>query len=242
MRAKTNRIPILVLTVTGATAGFVLRRWQLGRAFDAEGLVVPGCASIWLLAVFCILMAAALALVCSTLRRRGEYEACFSSGLPELVISVAAALLVLLGSVISLMADPQGSNLVVGFLGICAALCIAVTAAQRYRGVMPSAAVHILPCVYLVVKLIVDFKHWSVDPAVLDYCFELFAAISFMCAVYHLGGFCFQKGKRRMSAFWCLVGILFAAISLADGGLSHSFLVGGMGLWVGINGWQLLED
>ena len=36
------------------------------------------------------------------------------------------------------------------------------------------------------VKLILDFKRWSVDPAVLDYCFALFAAIAAMCAVFHL--------------------------------------------------------
>lgn len=242
MRAKTNRLSILIFTAAGAAVGFALRRWQLASAFDEAGLVLPGSPSVWLLGVFCALMAAGLALVCSGLRPRGDYESSFSSGTPELVVSAAAAAAILLGCAMELMNKPGSVQTIVGFLGIAAALCVAVTAVQRCRGIVPSIALHVTPCIYLVVKLIVDFKRWSVDPAVLDYCYELFAAIAVMCAVYHLGGFCYGKGKRRTSAFWCLAGALFSAVSLADGGVSHTLLAGGLGIWAAINAWQLLED
>lgn len=242
MRAKTNRLPILALTLLGAAAGLILRRWQLQSAFDEAGLILSGSAATWVLGIFCVLITAVLALTAAQLFRRGTYMESFSSGQMEMVISVCAAALILAGCAMALLAQPSGGNLMLNFLGILSALCIGATAMQRYHGTVPSIALHLVPCLYLVIKLIVDFKQWSVDPAVLDYCYHLFAAISTMCAVFHLGGFCFGRGRRRITTFWCLTSLVFSAIALADGGLSRCLLLGGMGLWTGINGWQLLED
>ena len=242
MNESTNRRLVLILTLAGAIAGFFLRRWQLQSAFDEAGLVLRGSAATWALGTLCLVCVVALVLFSRGLARKGGYEESFSSGMPEMLISVAAAAMLLAGSALEVAGGVRGLDLAVHFLGVCSALCILVTAIRRYRGVVPPTAVHILPCLYLVLKLIVDFKQWSVDPAVLDYCYELFAAIAAMCAVYHLGGFCFGKGGRRISVFWCLTCLVFSTISLADGGLTHSLLIGGMGLWAAVNGWQLLED
>ena len=243
MESKTNRPAVLAFTAVGAVAGFLLRRWQLHSAFDEAGLVIRGSASSWVLGIVCAVLVVALAFLSRRLPRKSGYEESFSSGMPEMLISVIAAVLLLAGSALELLHGTTGKlALVVHFLGVCSALCILVTAMQRYRGVVPPVAVHILPCLYLVIKLIADFKQWSVDPAVLDYCFELFAAIAAMCAIYHLGGFCFDKGGRRISVFWCLSCLVFSVVALADGGLTHTLLIGGVGLWAGVNGWQLLED
>lgn len=242
MRAKTNRTFLFLPFLIGAAAGAGIRRWQLSSAFDSEGQVISGSPSTWILGILCALLAVLALIVARRLPKRAEYEESFSSETPEMVISLAAAALLLAGCALDLMAAPQGINLLVQFLGIASALCIGVTARQRYLGIVPKAALHMLPCLYLVVRLIVDFKQWSVDPAVLDYCYTLFASITAMCAVFHLGGFCFSQGRRRTSVFWCLLCVVFSAISLADGGWSHMLLTGGLGLWAGINGWQLLEE
>ncbi len=241
MRAKTNRIPVFLITAAGAAAGFLLRRWQLGSAYDEAGLMVSGQASTWVLGIACALLTVFLIGICRRLEPRCTYLESFSSGKPEMAVSLTAAALLLAGNALALSAAPRGAGLAVSFFGILSALCMAATAVQRFRGVVPSAVLHIAPCLYLVIKLIVDFKRWSVDPAVLDYCYELFAAIAAMCAVYHLGGFCFDKGRRRISAFWCMACLVFSAVSLADGGLSHGLLIGGLGLWAAVNGWQLFE-
>lgn len=242
MRAKTNRIFLFLPFLVGAAAGAAVRRWQLSSAFDSDGLVISGSPSTWVLGILCALLVVLALVLVQRLPKRSGYEENFSSETPEMVISLAAAVLLLAGCAVSLLNEPRGVNLLVQFLGIASALCVAVTARQRYQGVVPKAALHLLPCLYLVVRLIVDFKQWSVDPAVLDYCYTLFASISAMCAVFHLGGFCFSQGRRRTSVFWCFLCVVFSAVSLADGGLSHCLLTAGIGLWAGINGWQLLED
>ena len=242
MRAKTNRLAVGVLALVGAVGGLILRRWQLNTAFDSDGLVVSGAVSTWVLGIFCALVTLLLALICCRLSRRSEYTASFSSGQPELVISLIAAALWLAGSGAALMAQPSGANLVVSFLGILSAFCVGATAVLRFRGTVPPVAIHAAPCIYAVVKLIVDFKQWSVDPAVLDYCYELFAAISLMCALYHLGGFCFDRGQRRLSVFWCLMCVVFSAVALASGSMTSRLLLGGTCCWAAVNSWQLLEE
>ena len=53
-----------------------------------------------------------------------------------------------------------------------------------------------IPALFFAVRLIMDFRLWSQDPQILDYCFDLFALLSIMCATYYLGGFCFAKQSR----------------------------------------------
>lgn len=236
MKAKTNRISIFLPFLIGAAAGAAVRRWQLSSAFDSDGLVISGSPSTWVLGILCALLALLALILARRLTPRGGYVESFSSGTPEMLLSLAAAVLLLAGCAWDLVAEPRGVNVLVQFLGIASALCIGVVARQRYLGVVPKAALHMLPCLYLVVRLIVDFKQWSVDPAVLDYCYTLFASITAMCAVFHLGGFCFSQGRRRTCVFWCFLCVVFSAVSLADGGVSHMLLTGGMGLWAGVNG------
>lgn len=255
MRQKPRLIALTGVTLVGAVGGFFLRRWQLADAFDAEGLMLPGRPSIWALGLFCTVVILALALLCRGLRCRSGYEESFSSSGLNLAITLAGTLLLLGGGAMQVLRNfpisPEGlavagswlnAEFVMGVLGLVAALAMGMIAIFRFRGVVPAVSLHFLPCIYLVVKLIVEFKRWSVDPAILDYCFLLFAAISSMCATYHLGGFCFHRGGRRISAFWCLAATVFTGVCLADGGLLRCCLLGGMGLWLAGNGWQLLED
>jgi len=242
MEQSSHRLAPALIAAAGAIAGFVLRRWQLRAAFDAAGQAVPGHGSSLLLALVCAAAVLLLALLSTRLEPRGGYEESFSSGAPELALSALAALAMLLSCALSLLGRPAGLWLVMGFLGLLAGFCIALSAAQRYRGTVPPLALHILPCVYLAARLIFMFKSWSVDPVVQDYCYELFASISAMLATYHLGGFCLGRGQRRMCAFWCLTGTVFSAVALAGAGLEARLLFAACGLWCAVNGWQLLED
>ena len=242
MTAKTNRLAFFLPFLAGAAIGAAVRRWQLHTAFDGDGLVISGSPSTWVLGILCAALAVLALILVRRLPKRCGYAESFSSETPEMIVSLAAAALLLAGCCLELVSAPGGINAIVQFLGIASALCMGFVARQRYMGVVPKAAFHMLPCVYLVVRLIVDFKRWSVDPAVLDYCYALFASITAMCAVFHLGGFCFSQGRRRTTVFWCLLCVVFSAVTLADGGLSNALLSGGLGLWAAVNGWELLEN
>ena len=53
------------------------------------------------------------------------------------------------------------------------------------------------------------------DPAILDYCFCLFALICFMIATYHAASFSFDHGGRRRLCFYSLCGVFFGATAMA---------------------------
>lgn len=242
MKKSTHQLVPMLAALIGALLGFMLRCWQLNQGADITGRLRAGHPSGMVLAVFSAAAVAALALLSRRLTPRSGYAETFSSSVSALAVSAAAALLLAFSAVLPVMADPSGIQLLIGALGLLAGLCVAVTAAQRFRGVIPPLAIHVLPCVYLAVRLIIVFKRWSVDPVVQDYCYDLFASIAAMCAAYHLGGFCLDKGQRRMSAFWCLTGVIFSAIALTGPGTSQRLFYGAALLWCAANGWQLLED
>lgn len=242
MGKSTHRIIPALAALAGAAVGIVLRLWQLTRGSDIVGRIRIDHPSGIVLAVFAALAAAAIALLSRRLEPRSGYEESFSSGVPELAVSAAAALLLVFSSALSLMTQSGGIQKIIGTLGILAGLCIGVTAAQRFRGVVPPLSMHALPCVYLAFRLIFAFKRWSVDPVVQDYCYELFASIAAMCAAYHLGEFCLGRGRRRLTVFWCLAGVVFSAIALTTKDSASKLLYGAMLLWCAINAWQLLED
>ena len=95
-------------------------------------------------------------------------------------------------------------------LGILAALSWIVQAACSCRGKKPHAAIYFLPVICWGVRLVRDFRVWSRDPVILDYCYSLLALIFALCAMLELGGFAFDRGKRRLTAFFTLGGIFFA--------------------------------
>lgn len=81
-------------------------------------------------------------------------------------------------------------------------------------------------------QLFRDFRHWEINPAILDYCFSLFAMIAFMLASYHAGAFSFERGARRRLAFYLLLGVLFGAISLAGAQLPELLIYAGSVFWM----------
>ncbi len=242
MNNRNHRMAPALTALAGALLGFALRCWQLNRGADITGHLRAGHPSGIVLAIFCAVIIATLALLSRRLEPRAVYTESVSSDAPELAVSAAAAVVLVFSAALSLLTEHSGTQLFIGALGLLAGLCFAVTAAQRFRGIVPPLALHILPCVFLAARLIVVFKRWSVDPVVQDYCYNLFASIAGMCATYHLGGFCLGKGQRRLTAFWCLAGVVFSAVAITGQGTAQRLLYGAMLLWCAINGWQLLEN
>ena len=80
---------------------------------------------------------------------------------------------------------------------------------------------------YYVCTLFFDFRRWMHDPAILDYCFCLFALICFMIATYHAASFSFDHGARRRLCFYSLCGVFFGASAMAGQELSSMLIYAG---------------
>ena len=228
MKQRRSARFFLILIAVFAAAGFFLRRAERAGA-DAG----------WLIGVS---VAAALACLVVSVTRKpcGKFAAMFPPSKIDGAAGVAGSVLLAVGGFLMLV-QSAGFARLIGGVAILAGACLALASLTRARGNMPKVGLYVAVVLFYVVKLFYDFRHWTVDPAVLDYCFWLFAAICFMLATFHAAQFCFDLGKRRVLTFFALMGIYFGAVSLADLQGGEALLCGGGTLWMLACAWQALR-
>lgn len=228
MKQRRSARFFLILIAAFAAAGFFLRRAERAGA-DAG----------WLIGVS---VAAALACLAVSVTRKpcGKFAAMFQPSKIDGAAGVAGSVLLAVGGFLMLV-QSAGFARLIGGVAILAGACLALASLTRARGNMPKVGLYVAVVLFYVVKLFYDFRHWTVDPAVLDYCFWLFAAICFMLATFHAAQFCFDLGKRRVLTFFALMGIYFGAVSLADLQGGETLLCAGSTLWMLACAWQALR-
>lgn len=238
MERKLGGVPMMIITIILAGLGFFLRRTQLQTAFDAIG-VIPGSKMtlIWV-SIFVVLLFAAMSFL---LRKRRKYQSLASTRLLPLVGGCAAGVLLAVGSVLMLIADTQTMDLIIGLGGVVAAACWIGTSVLRYRGTKAHAVLYLVPVVVFVVVLVCRFRFWTRDPVILDYCFDLFALISSMCALLQLSGFCFDQGGRRVTVFFALCGVYFSAVAMAGAAAEVLLAYLAAAVWLLVQLWLLLR-
>ena len=218
MKQKPGMIGVVYAASLSGIAGYYFRVVQM-----SGGSNVP-------LIAFSILMLLIFALSAVSLEKASAYAAVYRPCGADLALSLLGAAGLLAGCVLLF----RGSvfQMLVSLLGILAALSLGAGAVLRKKGRQPSAAFYVFAVLFYVVKLFRDFRHWEINPAILDYCFSLFAMISFMLATYHAGAFCFDRGARRRLSFFSLTGVLFGAVSMAGASVPELLIYAGSALWM----------
>lgn len=233
MEKKLERVPVMIVTVAGAVVAYLLRSIQLATQLDATGRIMAG-AGKGPLTWICLILVLASAGYAFLLSPREEMPC---DPLPAMILTLAAAFFAALGSISAWKISPL---LTLG--GVVTAVCWVILALRRRQGIQPHALLFMLPALFNAVELIVRFRDWSRDPLLLDYCFDLFAAIFIMFATYHLGGFSLGRGHRRRSVFYCMGGIMFSAVAVAGNSLLTAMPLIGAVLWLMANLWLLLSE
>lgn len=239
MERKLGRWPVIIGTILAAGAAYILRLRQLEQMYDAEGLVIRGMGKgplTWL----CAAAVLAAAICARLLLPRKEYDALSSSASGVLLCGLAGAAGMALGSVALALDLERSYDILLAAGGVVTAICWAAAALDRARGRRIPAALLMLPTLFFAVELVLEFRNWSKDPAILDYCFDLLALICVMCASFELGGFCFDKGRRRSAVFFCCCAAVFGAAAVAGSRLRELCMTGGAVLWLMSSLWPLL--
>ncbi len=232
MLKQVSRNIGLLMAVLGGSLAFGLRRWFL------QGSTV-GEIGLWIVTAVSIL---AVLGICWKLEPRTDYVDGFSSERNWMILSLLGAIALILGNGLEILEGTTGIDRILNLWGLVAGATMAVIAIGRAQGKVASVWIHSIATLYLVVALIFEFRDWSIDPTLLDYCFSLFAAICAMLANVHIGHFVFNKGRRKTTVFWCLMATIMGMCAMADGGLSTMMMLGGMAIWTLANGGQLLEN
>lgn len=231
---KHKHLHILLL-VLGTVIAVLTRIWNLSAAVDEMGLFISGHPATTALAAVGILFV--LAFLASALRSpgRGEDHRVMTYSAGQAATALVAGAFLLAGSLMNLLRGLTMENLIIAILGIAAAICMMLLYRPRKEG-RQTPGMELVPVIFLLVKLILNFKYWSTDPLILDYCVMLFALIFTLLAFYGIAGFAFDRGKPRRTLCYASCGILFAAMAVADGILSSdpgtALTYGGFVLWL----------
>lgn len=256
---KKQHLPTLI-TAAAAVVAFALRLLQNLTGFDELGLPVAGNFAAIALPVFLIAAAAALFLLSRRLPQ-GEaprFPADFSTDnaalltLPIMGIFLMLASGVLGAAAIFLpdvipSADgvSQSMQLIFAATAILPAVTLLPAAAacrkkqdapdKEFDGTLLLAAP-----VCLVVRLVLTYRIYSVDPSLTAYYVELLALVLMALAFYRLASCAFDAGRTDRVSFCCGAAVMLCAAALADGGdLSSLLLYAGGAL--ALLGFQLLH-
>ncbi len=227
------------LALLGGGAGFALRKWQLATGFEPDtALAIPGAPAATVLMVFSACMVLLFLLLCRREKGRLSWETAFAAGeqntLAATALILSAMLLLVSGGLEIMEYTVNGASAYAGetaFAKVASrilpplriALCLGSLpcvffwsrAILQKRGGDQSLST-LEPCVLYCVWLISAYQSRAADPVVQDYLYEVFAIVTALLGLYFIAGFSFGNGKPRQAVFFCLSGIYFSLVTLAD--------------------------
>lgn len=230
MEQKYTNQPML-LALGGGAAGFFLYLFVLTRAMD-QGRLVRGSVSfvlLWALALLCL---AGLALLCRGAGSDGGYRQNFPASPAAAGGAFLAAAALAVSAVVGLLPAPDFVALIANLLALAAAFSLVMLGFARAAGKKPAILFPLLVTLFLAARLVSDFRGWSADPQLGDYCFQLMASVFLMLASYYLAGSSLQKCRRRMTLFFSLGAVMFCLIALAGGSFADRLYYAGMAVWM----------
>lgn len=228
-----------VLALVGGGVGFALRKWQLATGFEEDtGLAISGAPAAMVLMAFTLCMALLFLLLCRKEEKALPWQTAFAAGEQNTLCATAlilSAMLLLVSGGLEIM--EYTVNGAASYAGETVFARIASKALPPLRillclGSLPcvffwSRAIlqrkgsgeflsTLEPCMLYCVWLISTYQTRGTDPVVQDYLYEVLAIVAALLGLYFIAGFSFGNGKPRQAVFFCLAGVYFSLVTLAD--------------------------
>ena len=214
MALKLQARAMKYLIVAAGILGFALRTVLYTTGIDDKGLLVAGHwvdSGVFLLTAA---VAAVLFLWCRNLTGETGYADAFQPSALRAAGSVVAGIAFLFSGNVAIpspafaVAEPAlrlaaGASLL--WVGFC-----------RFTGKQPQLLFHGCVCLYLGLRLVCQYRIWSVDPQIQNYCFFLGANICLLLACYQLAAFDAGCGNHRKLWGSGLAAAYLSILSLAN--------------------------
>ncbi len=220
------------LTLLCGSIGLVLRLWLLSTEND-KGFITRWHISEILLTVLTVVFIAALFLVTRSLTQGNKYRFNFPVSPVGAVCAALAAGGIALVSLAQLFGATILLDRICWLLGLPAALALLYAAYCRWQGTQPHMLLHAFLCTWLILVLVCQYRHWSADPQLENYCYQLLALVFAMLSSYHRAAFAADFGKRSSHAFFSLGCVYFCCLSVAG---PHNIL-----LYLCLGAWQVTD-
>ena len=196
---------------------FGLMALLMRSGLDQHDLFIPGhIAGILLWAVTALMIVAQLITV-QRFGGKARYGRMFPTSTTAACGILAAALAILWSSWQIWNNRTEMLETIVAVLGLLSVISLVYLAWCRFRGLRSSFLLWSVVTLFLMMQLMLHYRHWSAQPELLRYCFPLFAMVCLTLASYYRTAFSVGLGNRRKHLFFTQLGAFFCLVVLGSG-------------------------
>lgn len=215
MLKKLTTPPWLALGL--GVPALILMALLMATGLDDRDLFIPGHFAGILLWILAAAMALLAFLAVRHYGGKAKYGRLFQSSVPA-AIGILGAAVAVLWSAFRIWSDGSGIlEASVALLGLAAGGSLVYLAWCRFRGLRGSFLLWSLVTVFLMLRLMLSYRVWSAQPALLRYCFPLFASVCAILAFYYRTAFGVGLGNRQPYLFFTQMGAFFCMTTLGAG-------------------------
>ena len=225
---KHKNLPWMILLA--GILGAALRAWLFATGMDSKGLLSDRHAGHWLIWLLTVAALALLIFFTKDLKQAGKYSFNFPASLAGAIGAAAAAVGVLVTSMDGLFSAGDGLVRLDAIAGLLSACVLAFLGYCRWKGKHPSVLFHGMICLYLMLHMVCQYRQWSSEPQIQNYCFSLLATVSILLACYCSAAFAANAGKRQSHTLFHLAAVYFCLVSLPHCDTPLFYLT--MGAWM----------
>lgn len=231
LTAKHEQIKYLILSV--GLLGGLLRALFYLTGTDEKGLLIPGhWAHVGTWAVT-FAAAAAIVILCRSIQGPEKYEHSFPVSAIRAAGCGFCALAMLISGIAGAKNAASSLDVMVVVLSFAAAAALGYVSFCRLTRTRPFFAAHAVVCVFLALRMVCQYRLWSSDPQLQDYCFHMAAHVGLMLTAYHFAAFDAGIGSHRKLWTLGLAAVYLCLISLFRN--QDMLFVGACGIWVFTN-------
>ncbi len=215
MILKPQQLKTLILGM--GALGFLLRVLLYTTGMDEKGLLITSHWSAIALWILTAAAGAALVLLTRPIRGPQRYADAYPVSTPGAIgcfAAGAAFLISSIGSISECFTTLDTAVMVLGFVSTAAMVAVGLC---RLLGAKPFFLFHGVVCLYLALRMVGQYQHWSSDPELLDYCFYMGANVALMLTCYHLAAFDAGMGNHRTLWLSGLATVFLCCLSLIGG-------------------------
>lgn len=209
----TVKPSVLKYLVLGAgVLGFGLRALLYATGLDEQGLLARNHPASVLVTVLTAVVLAGVFWLTRELEGPEAYPDSFPASPMGCAGSIAAAAGILIATIAEMGTSPDYVMLLGRVLGFAAAASLVAIGVSRLMGTKPFFLLHVVLCLYFALRMVNQYRSWSSDPQLQDYCFQLLACVGLMLSSYQHAAFGADIGRHKglwrlslVTVFLCLV-------------------------------------
>ena len=223
---KPALLPWLTLALGCIGAG--LRTWQLLTGIDSAGLLIVGHPALMWMLILTGLTLVILLLASGSLTGAPKHSFNFPESTPAAICTAIAGMGIGVTSIMELALTSDRYTILTCILGLLCAPAMLLLAECRRSGKRPHFLLHSLLSIYLMVRLICQYRLWSANPQLPDYIFHIFACVCLTLTAYNRAAFDVGMGKRTVFLFFSLMAVYLCFLSLVGAGDVRFYVAGGI--------------